>query len=68
MDGVGRNTGSGYRDGNVPNGNGYNGKLNVNWYNPGNANGNLRAREAVVQEPRIAGLLVIAALHSGANH
>ena len=40
-------SGSRYDDGNVPNvnWNRYNGKLNVNWYNPDNANDNLRARE-----------------------
>lgn len=45
----GNQTGSRYRDGNVPNVNlnEFNGKVNVNWYNPGNAYGNLRSREVV---------------------
>lgn len=40
-------TGSRYSDGNVPNVNWNDGKMNVNWYNPGNANDNLRARSEV---------------------
>jgi len=42
-------TGSRNSDGNVPNVNWNpdNRKLKVNWYNPGNANDNLRAREVV---------------------
>ncbi len=39
--------GSRNHDGNVPNVNWNDGKLNVNWYNPDNANANLRARQAV---------------------
>ena len=44
-----KESGSRYSDGNVPNvnWNSYNGKLNVNWYNPGNANSNLRSRSEV---------------------
>jgi len=40
-------SGSRYTDGNVPNvnWNRFNDKLNVNWYNPDNANDNLRSRE-----------------------
>ena len=44
-----KNSGSRYSDGNVPNVN-FNpntGKVNVNWYNPGNANPNLRSRQEV---------------------
>lgn len=42
-------TGSRYHDSNVPNVNfnEFNGKVNVNRYNPGNANDNLRSREVV---------------------
>lgn len=42
-------TGSRNRDGNVPNvnWNADNRKLNVNWYNPQNANDNLRSRAEV---------------------
>ncbi|MCX6766489.1 MAG: hypothetical protein NT170_01765 [Candidatus Moranbacteria bacterium] len=39
--------GSRYSDGNVPNVNWNDDKLNVNWYNTGNANDNLRSREEV---------------------
>ena len=47
-------------NGNVPNvnWNGYNGKVNVNYYNPDNANGNLRARaEISVNKPPIRAYL-----------
>ena len=39
-------------DGNVPNvnWNGDNDKLNVNWYNPDNCNGNLRSRRSLQEE------------------
>ena len=43
----GNETGSRYSDGNVPNVNWNDDKLNVNWYNTGNANDNLRSREEV---------------------
>lgn len=45
----GNATGSRYQDGNVPNVNWNpdNGKLKVNWYNPQNANDNLRSRAEV---------------------
>lgn len=42
---TGKETGSRYSDGNVPNANWNDGKLNVNRYNPDNANDNLRSRE-----------------------
>jgi hypothetical protein len=47
-------TGSRYQNGNVPNvnWNSDNGKLNVNAYNPQNANDNLRARAEVSGKPR----------------
>ncbi|HCX27692.1 MAG TPA: hypothetical protein DHI91_00955, partial [Candidatus Portnoybacteria bacterium] len=38
-------TGSRYSDGNVPNVNWNDGKLNVNWYNPDKADPNLRSRQ-----------------------
>ena len=38
-------TGSRYSDGNVPNVNWNDDKMNVNWYNPDNADDNLRARQ-----------------------
>lgn len=43
----GKLSGSRNDDGNVPNVNWNDGQMRVNWYNPDNANGNLRAREAV---------------------
>jgi hypothetical protein len=43
----GKETGSRYSDGNVPNVNWNDDKMNVNRYNPGNANDNLRSREEV---------------------
>ena len=45
-------TGSRYRGGNVPNVNfnEFNGKVNVNRYNPGHADGDLRPREVVSKE------------------
>ena len=43
----GKETGSRYSDGNVPNVNWNDDKLNVNWYDHGNANDNLRSREEV---------------------
>jgi hypothetical protein len=69
-DGTGRITGSLYRnwnDQNVPNVNWNDGKLNVNWYNRDNANGNLRSREVVLQKSR-RGLLVIFLLHIESSH
>ncbi len=43
-------TGSRSRNGNVPNANWNDGKfhVNVNWYNPDNANANLRGRQIVL--------------------
>jgi hypothetical protein len=41
----GKSTGSRNSDGNVPNVNWNDGKLKVNYYNPDNANGNLRSRQ-----------------------
>lgn len=67
-DDVGRNTGSRYRDGNVPNGNSNSGKLYVNWYNRDNTNDNLRPREVVVQKPRKTGLLISYALYNESSH
>jgi len=43
----GKLSGSRNDDGNVPNVNWNDGKLKVNWYNPDNANDNLRTREVV---------------------
>jgi hypothetical protein len=40
-------TGSRNSDGNVPNANWNDGKFKVNWYNPRNANSDLRARAEV---------------------
>lgn len=49
MDGIWQNLGSRNSDGNVPNvnWNSDNDKLQVNWYNPDNANDNLRGRSEV---------------------
>jgi len=46
-------------DGNVPNVNWNDDKLNVNWYNPDNANDNLRARirSFINRNPVITGFL-----------
>jgi len=54
-------TGSRNADGNVPNvnWNADNGKLNVNWYNPRNANGNLRARAEVSGKAPVRGLFLL---------
>ena len=52
--------GSRNTDGNVPNVNFNNSKVNINWYNPDNANDNLRTREIVSKikkEPSATGLL-----------
>ena len=45
IDEIGQTSGSRNSDGNVPNVNWNDDKLNVNWYNVDNANDNLRARE-----------------------
>jgi len=47
MDGTGQNTRSRNSDGNVPNVNWNDGKLNVNWNYADNANDNLRSRAEV---------------------
>ena len=48
----GKETGSRYSDGNVPNvnWNSNNSEMNVNWYNPGNANDNLCSREKFLKK------------------
>ncbi len=52
MEEIRQRCGSRNFDGNVPNvnWNDFNGKMNVNWTNPSNANGNLRVREVVSHE------------------
>lgn len=47
VDEIRQNAGSRYSDGNIPNVNRNDDKMNVNWYNPDNANDNLRSREEV---------------------
>jgi len=47
MDGARQNTCSRNSDGNVPNVNWNDGKLNVDWNHPDDANGNLRSRAEV---------------------
>lgn len=50
-------SGSRYSDGNVPNMNWNDGKMNVNWYNPDNRNDNLCPRQKFLQNnPAVAGL------------
>jgi hypothetical protein len=44
-EGNGQITGSRYDDGNVPNVNWNDDKMNVNWYNPRNADDDLRSRQ-----------------------
>jgi hypothetical protein len=48
IDGIKQNSGSRYSDGNVPNVNFNDGKVNVNRYDPSNSNDNLRSRLAEV--------------------
>ena len=45
-----KETGSRNLDGNVPNANWNDDKLNVNWYNSDNANDNLRSRQEVSEK------------------
>jgi hypothetical protein len=54
-------SGSRYDDGNVPNVNWNDSKLNVNWYNPDNCNDNLRARAEVSKkrDPNYSGISLI---------
>lgn len=47
MDETRQITGSRNQNGNVPNVNWNDDKMNVNWYNPQNTNDNLRSREVV---------------------
>ena len=47
-----KGTGSRYSDGNVPNVNWNDSKMNVNWYNPDNRNDNLRSRQKFQREIR----------------
>ena len=47
LDEIRQNAGSCYSDGNIPNVNWNDDKMNVNWYNAGNSNDNLRPREEV---------------------
>ncbi len=48
-----KKTGSRYSNGNVPNVNWNDDKLNVNWYNPDNANDDLRSREEVSKQKKL---------------
>ena len=48
-------SGSRYADGNVPNVYWNDDKMNVNWYNPDNANDNLRSRQKFQKEVRYCG-------------
>lgn len=56
--GSGNLTGSRYCAGNVPNVN-WNGKLNVNWVHPSNANANWRTRQVISIKQPLNGLLYI---------
>jgi hypothetical protein len=61
IDGIKQNSGSRNSDGNVPNVNFNDDKVNVNWYNSSNANSNLRARSVEVskKEPQIFRALLL---------
>jgi hypothetical protein len=52
IDGIKQNSGSRNSDGNVPNVNFNDDKVNVNWYNSSNANSNLRARSVEVSSKK----------------
>lgn len=63
-------TGSRNRDGNVPNmnWNADNRKLNVNWYNPQNANDNLRARAEVSGKALFGGFFLSEIFYPAVYH